>query len=345
MTDMHCLEIGEWGGELERTTRTVPDVSEGEVLVEVAATGVGLTVSNVMNGDLDDDEADLPRVPGHEVVGRVAETGAGVASPEVDDLVAAYFYLACDRCDPCLRGHESLCENLGGFVSVDVDGGFAEYVRLPAGNAIRIPDGLDPVEATAIPDAVATPYHVANQRANVEPDDRVMILGAGGGVGIHLVQMAQHFGGEVTAVDRVGAKLDRCRDLGAAHTINTGERSLSEGVSEAGGAYDAVVDFTGSMELVGEAKEHLAPRGRLVNLTTFPGRSFDLSPREQVRAETEVVGSRYCSKYELRRSADLVADGAIEPVVTEVVGMDGVPELLERIRSEDVVGRGAMVPE
>ena len=341
---MRCLELTEWGGELERTERAVPDVSEGEVLIEVAATGVGLTVSNVMNGDLGDDEADLPRIPGHEVVGRVVETGVGVASPDVDDLVAAYFYLTCDRCDPCLRGHESLCENLDGFVSVDVDGGFAEYVSLPAGNAIPVPDGLSPVDATAIPDAVATPYHVANQRANVEPGDRVLVLGAGGGVGIHLVQMAQYFGGDVTAVDRVAEKLDRCRELGAAHVVDTSERPLSEAVSELGVSYDAVVDFTGSTDLIAEAKAHLAPRGRLVNLTTFPGRSFDLSPREQVLAETEVVGSRYCSKYELRRAAALVADGVIDPVVTEVVEMDDVPDLLDRIRSEEVVGRGAMVP-
>lgn len=339
---MECLQLTAWGGELERTQRQIPDVTGGDVLIDVEATSVGLTVRNVMNGDLGDDEDDLPRIPGHELVGRVAETGPGVDHLDTGDLVTAYFYLSCGHCSACQRGHDSLCENLDGFVSVDTDGGFAEYARLPARNAIAIPDQLDPVEATAIPDAIATPYHVANQRANVEPGDDVAILGAGGGVGAHLVQMVQYFGGNVTAVDRVAEKLDTCRELGAVQTVDTSDCSLSDAVGDQ--RFDAIVDFTGSTDLLMEAKELLAPRGRLVNLTTFPGRSFDLSPREQVFTEIEVVGSRYCAKHELRRSAELVAEGVIDPVVTEVVDMDGVQDLIDRISAGGVVGRGAMRP-
>ncbi|MFB6130449.1 MAG: alcohol dehydrogenase catalytic domain-containing protein [Salinigranum sp.] len=341
---MRCLQIPEWGGDLELAEVPVPSVGPTDVLVDGEATSVGLTVANVINGDLGDDDEDLPRIPGHELVGRVAETGDGVTHLREGDLVTAYFYLSCGHCDACRRGDDSLCENLGGFVSVDVDGGFAEYARLPAGNAIPLPEDLDPVEATVVPDALATPYHVANQRADVEPGDDVMILGAGGGVGIHLVQVARYFGGTVTAVDRVEEKLARCADLGAEHTIDTDETSLADYADERGLEYDAVVDFTGAMDLVEEAADLLGHRGRIVNLTTFPGRTLDVSPRAQVFAETEVVGSRYCSKYELRRAAELLAEGAVEPVISEVVPMEDVPDLLDSIRAGDVVGRGAMKP-
>lgn len=341
---MQCLQIAEWGGDLRRAERPIPGPGDGEVLVEVEATSVGLTVGNVMNGDLGDAPEDLPRIPGHEVIGRVAACGEGVTHPEPGTRVGAYFYLNCDHCDPCRRGRESLCENLEGFVSVDIDGGFAECVRLPAANALALPEGLDPVDATVVPDAVATPYHVANQRANVEPGDEVLILGAGGGVGIHLVQMAQYFGGSVTAVDRSDPKLEQCRRLGASRTVDTSEQSLGAAIGD-DVTFDSVVDFTGSMELVSAATEFLGSRGRLVNLTTFPGRSLDVSPREQVFTEMEVVGSRYCSKYELVRSAELVAEGTIEPIVTEVAEVDEVQDLIDRIRAGDLVGRGAMVPE
>jgi D-arabinose 1-dehydrogenase-like Zn-dependent alcohol dehydrogenase len=160
------------------------------VLLEVEATSVGLTVSNAVNGDLGDSADDLPRVPGHEIIGRVRETGAGVSHPKARSLVDSCFYLNCRRCSACRRGRESLCENLDGFVSVDTDSRFAEYVRLPAGNLLELPDMLDPVAATVVPDALTTPCHVANQRADVAPGDEVLVLGAAGGVGIHLVQVA-----------------------------------------------------------------------------------------------------------------------------------------------------------
>ncbi|WP_435186970.1 alcohol dehydrogenase catalytic domain-containing protein [Halobellus sp. EA9] len=339
---MNCLQIERWGGDLQSAERPIPEPGAGDVLIEVEATSVGLTVGHIMNGDLGDAEGALPRIPGHEVIGRVRECGPGVTHLKPGTPVGAYFYLNCGHCGHCRRGNESLCESLGGYVSVDIDGGFAEYVRLPASNALTLPDDIAPIDATVVPDAVATSYHVANQRANVTPGDEVLILGAGGGVGIHLVQIVQYFGGDVAAVDRDQAALDRCRELGAKRTVDTSRDSLSAATE--GVAFDAIVDFTGSMELLAEAENRLAQRGRLVNLTTFPGRSLDVSPRSQVFNETEIVGSRYCSKYEFVRSAELVADGTIEPIVTEVVEMDDVQGLIDRIRAGDVLGRAAMTP-
>lgn len=337
---MRCLQIDEWGGDLHAAEAPVPEPRPGEVLIDVDATGVGRTVANVVAGNLGDDPDDLPRIPGHEVVGTVAETGAGVAHLSAGDPVTAYFHLVCGHCRYCHEGLDSLCENHRGWVSVDTNGGFAEYARLPAENALPIPDGIDPVDATTIPDAVATPYHVANQRAEIEPGDDVLILGAGGGVGIHMVQVAQYFGADVTAVDVVADKLDVCADLGAVHTIDAGRKD----VADAAGTYDAVIDFVGDASVLDEVPSLLAPRGRLVHLTTFPGNETALEPRAAVSDEIEVVGSRYCAKHELLRAAELVADGAVEPIVSEVVDAEGVPDLLDRIVENEVVGRGAMTP-
>lgn len=233
-----------------------------------------------------------------------------------------------------------MCENLRGNVGVDVDGGFAEYVRLPARNVVHLPTDLDAIEATVIPDAIATPFHIADRRAKITPGDDVMILGAGGGVGIHLVQVADYYGGKVTAVDQRNEKLELCTELGASDTIDTEENSIAS----TGRAYDVVVDFTGDMELVSAATDLIAPHGRVVHLTPFQDRTVNLAPRDFVWNEFDVVGSRYCSRSEIRKSAKLVVDGIVKPVVTEVVTLDGVPDLLQRIAAGDHVGRGAVTP-
>jgi propanol-preferring alcohol dehydrogenase len=339
---MECLQVTEWGGELHRAERDRPAAGPAEVLVEVEATGVGRTVANVVDGQLGDDPADLPRVPGHELVGTVAEAGAGVEGLTPGDRVTAYFHVVCGHCPACRAGHDSLCANHEGWISVDTDGGYAEYAVLPARNAIAIPSGIPAPEATVIPDAVGTPVHVATERADVEPGDEVAVLGAGGGVGVHMVQVASYFGADVTAVDVVPEKLDRCAEVGAARVHDPGPDGDLSALSDV--SYDAVVDFVGDTGLLESAVELLGPRGTLVNLTTFPGTEMALSPRAEVMNELNVVGSRYCAKHELQRAADLVDSGAVTPVVSEVTDLDGTPELLDRVVAGEVVGRGAMRP-
>lgn len=340
---MDCLVLEAWDGELELARRAVPTAGITDVLVEVHAASVGRTVANAVRGDLGTDPGNLPRIPGHELVGTVIECGDGVTSLEAGDLIASYTYLVCDHCAACLRGDHPLCENLDGFLGVDRDGGYAEFVSLPARYALQLPAGIDPVDATVVPDAVATPYHVMNQRVDAEPGDELAVLGAGGGVGIHLVQLAAHYGCTVTAVDLDEEKLARCRAVGAARSIDTSAHSLAAAAASQELTFDAVVDFTGDIGLIEDALERLGPRGRLVNLTTFPERTIRVSPRAQVFGEHEVVGSRSFSKYELVAGADLVADGVIEPVITETTDLAGVPDLLAAIQSNQVVGRGAVV--
>lgn len=340
---MECLELTEWGGELTRTERPTPEPEPAAVRVSVEATGIGRTVSNVVDGNLGDDPDDLPRIPGHEVVGTVDAVGPGVTHVAPGDRVTAYFHIVCGHCEACRSGTDSLCANHAGWIGVDTDGGFAESVCLPAGNVIEIPDTIPPAEATVVPDAVATPVHVATQRATIGQGDRVAVLGAGGGVGIHMVQVAAYFGADVTAVDIAAEKLDRCRAVGADVVHDPGTGADLSGLENH--AYDAVVDFTGDTDLLEASVDLLGMRGTLVNLTTFPENAMALSPRAEVMRELSVVGSRYCSKHDLQRAAGLVAAGHVEPVVSEVTDLDGAADLLDRVVANEIVGRGAMVPD
>ena len=344
MDEMRAVELAAWGGELSVVDdRPVPPVGPAEVRIEVEAASVGLSVYNAIQGFIGDRPDTLPVVPGHEIVGTVAECGPGVTNVEPGDRVGTYFYLSCGHCPPCQSGAQNRCANHGGYIGVDVDGGYAETVVLPAGNAIPLPAGLDPVDATVVPDAVGTPYHIASERARIERGDEVLVLGAGGGVGIHMLQVARSFGARVTAVDRTAPKLEACRSVGAAATVDTDETSLEDGLDPRA-SFDAVIDFTGAMPLVEAAAARLAPRGRLVHLTAFPDNHQSVNPQALVSGERAVLGSRYCTKAEFREAAALVAEGHVEPVITEVVDLDGVEDLLAAIRDGEVVGRGAVVP-
>lgn len=311
-------------------------------MIEVAACGVGLTVLNCIRGDLGNDPAQLPRTPGHELVGRIVATGPGVGASRQGELVTAYFYLFCGLCRACLAGSESLCSSLAGFVGVDLDGGYQQLVSLPARNAVRLPEDLDPVSATVIPDAVATPVHVSH-RARIGAGDRVAVIGAGGGVGIHMVQVARVFGGDVLGLEVSDSKLGF---LESELKVAVADASDLERVSlpaRWGGRCDVVVDFVGRPASLAWALSVLGEGGRLVTLTTFPGVELVASPRDLVFRQISILGSRYAGRHGLDLAARLLRGGRIEPVIGRRVPAAEVEELHAELRAGTLLGRGAIV--
>jgi acryloyl-coenzyme A reductase len=215
-------------------------------------------------------------------------------------------------------------------------------VSLPEENAIPLPEELDPVEATAVPDAIATPVHVAG-RAGIVPGERVAVVAAGGGLGIHMVQMAGAAGASVAGLEVAGDKLAFLADELGVEAIDSSDFGRAALPSAWGGAADVVVDFLGCPASLRWSLNVLAPGGRLVVLTTFPGVTFEVSPRKLVFAESAVLGSRYCSRHELQLAGRLVAEGRIRPIVTRRVPLEDVGSVLGDLRRGALLGRGAAV--
>ena len=170
-------------------------------MARVLTCGSGLTIQHVKAGRR---KVEFPLIIGHEITGEIVEVGAGVRGAQGGRRVTAYFYLNCGHCRWCLTNLEPLCENSGGHVGLKCDGGYAEYIKLPAHLFIKLPDGLDyrkhPAEIGVITDALATPYKVL-RRARVKAGETVAVIGAGGGLGIHQVMMAKWARARVIAVD------------------------------------------------------------------------------------------------------------------------------------------------
>jgi propanol-preferring alcohol dehydrogenase len=332
--------VHEWGGGIVWEDVPPPIPEPGDVVVAVEACGIGLTVLNWINGDLANDPTLLPRAPGHELVGVVEEAIPPADPALVGQRVIAHAYLFCGRCSFCRSGRESNCIDLRGWIGIHRDGGYVPATAIPASNVVVIEPDVDPVEATVIPDAVSTSVHVCRQRARVSLDDRVVVIGAAGGVGIHMIQVARALGAKVYGADIGGAKLDAIDALGVVALDAADPDRLIAGfeVDRA----TVVVDLVGSESTHDLSFRIIGMGGRLVHLTTFAGQSVRFAQKALVMNEISVLASKSATLAEYRTAADLVARGRVRPVIGSVVGAEDVPAVHEALRESRLVGRGAL---
>src|SRR5471030_2637360 len=216
--------------ELEQ--RPDPAAGPGEAVARVITCGAGLTIQHAKAGRR---KVQFPRIIGHEITGEIVEVGPGVRGLKVGDPVTTYFYLNCGHCRWCLTNVEPLCENSGGQVGLECDGAYAEYVKLPAQNFIKLPEGLDikkyPAEIGVVTDALATPYNVL-RLAQVKAGETVAVIGAGGGLGIHQLMMANWAGAHVIAVDIAKDKFAACRKAGAHEIVDASKDDVVEALKD-----------------------------------------------------------------------------------------------------------------
>ncbi len=340
---MRAMVLEAFGGMLQASTRPVPQPGSGEVLVRVVACGAGLTLESIRLGHLG---GSTPRIMGHEYSGTVAKMGDGVEGWQEGDPVTGSFYLFCGNCVMCASGREALCLNNKGNIGAVIDGAFADYVVVPARNLVRIPTGVALREAGVIADAVATPYHIARERVHIVAGQRVAVIGAGGGVGIHMLQVAKAFGATVIAVERDAAKLRHLQAFGSDAVIDSSLESWQEDlVRAADGQLDACIDFVGSPETTSKSLAALGRGGIFVIAGAMPGLRSDKSavisvaPMYLVNKELSILGTRYATRAEIAHSLELVRDGKVKPVIGASFPLLRAEEALEAVRRNLVFGR------
>ncbi len=217
-------------GVLERTSISVPELQPGEVLVEVAGCGVCHT-------DLGYFYYGVPTVNkppltlGHEISGRVVAANDGTEGDWLGREVIIPAVMPCNNCPICAagRGNRCLAQKMPGN-SLGIYGGFSSHIPVPAADLCAVENrGELPLEWLAVvADAVTTPYQ-AMVRAGLQPGDRVIVVGATGGVGTYVTQLAKAFGaGTVVALDLDQGKLERMLDYGADLVISSAGKSAKD---------------------------------------------------------------------------------------------------------------------
>jgi propanol-preferring alcohol dehydrogenase len=347
---MKAMVLHEPGGKLRLQEMPVPKIGPNDVRLRVRATGVGLTVV-IMIG-VPGRVTSFPRIPGHEVAGEVVEVGSEVGTVKIGDRVTCHFYLTCKVCPYCRSGRETLCPAFRGNVGMACDGGYAEYMAIPAVNLVPIPAGVSDLDAAIAADAICTPYHACREEARVGPGDRVLVVGAGGGVGIHTVQMAKLCGGWVLAADVADAKLEMAKTMGADVLVDARGQDLAQQVLALtdGRGVDAVIDMVASRETLEAGVRSLARAGRLVIIGNRPREvfgqdpTFSVDPQLMLNRMLEIHGSRYVNLGEIAATLELLRQRRIKAVVTRTFPLEGAEEAHELLRRNELVGRAALVP-
>jgi propanol-preferring alcohol dehydrogenase len=334
---------------LRLQTVPVPKIGPNDVLLRVRATGVGLTV--VIMTAVPGRVTSYPRIPGHEVAGEVVEVGSEVGHVRIGDRVTCHFYLTCRVCRFCRSGRETLCTASPGTVGMACDGAYAEYMAIPAANVTPIPPGVSDLEAAVAADAICTPYHACRAEARVGPGDTVLIVGAGGGVGIHGVQMARLCGGWVIGADVTDDKLAAAKEYGADALVDARGGDLAGQVRTLtdGRGVDAVIDFVASRETLEGSVASLARGGRLVIIGSRPSpvfgveSKFTVDPIRMLSEMLEIHGSRYVTLTEIQQTLELLRQRRIRAVVSRTFPLEGAEEAHELLRKNALVGRAALL--
>ncbi|HEL1838455.1 TPA: alcohol dehydrogenase AdhP [Streptococcus suis] len=284
----------------------------GEALVQIEYCGVCHTDLHVANGDF----GKVPgRVLGHEGIGIVTEIAPDVTSLKVGDRVSvAWFFQGCGTCEYCTTGRETLCRTVKN-AGYSVDGGMAEQCIVTADYAVKVPEGLDPAQASSITCAGVTCYK-AIKEAHLEPGQWIAIYGAGG-LGNLAVQYAKKvFNAHVIAVDINNDKLELAKEVGADVTINGLEVEDVPGYIKeitGGGAHSTVVTAVSKVAF-NQAIDSVRAGGYVVAVG-LPSEYMDLSIVKTVLDGIKVVGSLVGTRKDLEEAFHFGAMGLVVPVV------------------------------
>ncbi|MEM1589346.1 MAG: zinc-binding dehydrogenase [Candidatus Bathyarchaeia archaeon] len=334
MAIMKAARLHKIGERLRLDKVPLPSLGVEDVLIDVKASGICHSDINYQRGI--SPVGKMPITLGHEIAGVIAEIGDKVQGVEKGDRVCVHYVLSCGRCRFCLVGKENLCDHYK-MIGKDVDGGFAEYVKAPARNIIKLPNLIPFEQGAIIGCAVSTAFH-ALRRARINAGETVVVYGVGG-VGIHAVQLAAKvFGaGKVIAVDVSEEKLKAARKVGADEIVNAHEEKPAERIKEITGGRlsDVVLDFVGLKDTIEEAINCAGKGGRIL-LVGISSDEITISPYKTIIGkEMEIIGVNDHLKSEMIQLINLVESGKIDisNSITHMVTLENVNygmEILEK---------------
>lgn len=318
---MRSLRLEQHGAPLVARDIPLPTAGPGDVLVHVRAAGICHSDAHYRAGRAGSPL--LPRTLGHEVAGVVSALGGGVSTHTVGDRVCLHYLVTCGRCAHCIAGREQFCPD-GQMLGNHRDGGFAEYIVVPARNAVPLPDEISFAHGAVMMCSSSTSLH-ALRRGRLQPGESVAIIGVGG-LGISAVQLARVLGArEVFAIDLDAAKLDIARQFGAI-TVRAGTVDVVQAVRDAtnGRGVDVALELIGAPDTMQLAVQMLAVHGRAV-IAGLSRKPLALDTyRHLLGPETELIGANDHLLAELQLLIEFAQAGALDlgPVVTQSVPLD-----------------------
>ena len=330
---MRAVTFRDFGGPemLQPTQVDRPEPGADDVLVRIDAAGI-------CHHDVLSRGGKIPggkpgRILGHEIAGEIVALGTKVQPERLGERVVIYQRLFCGACLHCLSGRQDLCRN-SRVLGEQGGGGYAEFACVPSRNAIRIPDAVEMTAAALAVCPIGTSVRAALGVARLAPGQAVLITGAGGGLGLHQIQVAKSVQARVLAVTSSGDKAGILREAGADEVI------VSPGLKFSGEVWrltakqgvDVVLEnvVTGTF---GESLRSAAQHATVVVLGNIGARPVEIDPGLVIMRRIRIAGSGNATFNDVHVALHLLATKAVKPFIGKVLPFPKASEghaLMER---------------
>jgi propanol-preferring alcohol dehydrogenase len=334
----------------------LPNATGSQVVVKVRSSGVCHSDIHLWEGGYEGIEGQFlkatdrgvtyPLTPGHEIAGTIESLGEEAEKEAIDknEKVIVYPWIGEGLCPACRVGEENICDKPRSL-GVYTDGGYAEYVLVPSYKYLVKIGNLDTDVASTLSCSALTAYG-AVKNADLKPNDNVVIVGAGGGLGLMAVQLAKAVtGARIIALDLDQEKLKVARKNGASEIVSPKDGDPAKRVMEltANLGADAIIDFVNASKTVETDMKMLRRRARLVLVGLFGG-ELKLSLVSMPTRAYRLIGSYTGSLSDLIELVSLAKRGVIEPVVSHRFKLSQATEALEMLKDGKILGRGVINP-
>ena len=318
---MKAVRLIEPGRPLEVQDVATPRVGTKDVLVRVKAAGICHSDVHYRAGI--SPARPLPLTLGHEVAGVIEQVGAWVTNVKVGDRVCVHYMVTCGDCAYCSLGSEQFCVS-GSMIGKYRDGGYAEYICVPARNAFRLPDEIPFEQGAIMMCSSATSFH-ALRKGRLKPGESVAVFGVGG-LGMSALQLARTCGAlDIYAVDIDAGKLALAERLGAIPVNAAKTDPVAEIKQLTGGkGVDVALELIGLPLTMGQAFRSLAVFGRAV-IAGITDRTFEIAPyNDLLNKEAELIGASDHLAHELPLLIEMARRGVLDlsGVITDRVPLD-----------------------
>jgi NADPH:quinone reductase-like Zn-dependent oxidoreductase len=325
---------------------SIPDISPNEVLVQIKATALnhneiwarrGMPLKDVI----------FPHISGTDAAGVVEAIGSEVMDVRVGDKVVVNGAFSCGACPDCVRGDIYFCSHfrIWGFETGPLDGGQAEYAKVPAANVVPKPENLTWEEAASLPTVLVSAWRMLVTRAKIRPGDFVLVLGAAGGLGCMAVQICKVFGARAIAIAGSDERLDLALQLGAEFGINRKRQRIIREVTKITDrrGVDIVFEHVGGESWETSIKA-LKWGGTIVVCGATAGFRVQTDLRFLWNKQQNYLGSHTGTTAELVDALQFVQSGIIKPVVMEVFPLQDVARGHEILESDAALGKIVLAP-
>ncbi len=338
---MRAFQVREHGGPeaLEPRELPTPEPGPGEVRVKVRACALNRLDLWVREG-VPGHTFPLPLIPGSEIAGEVDRAGPDTDSLPPGSEVLLAPGVSCGECERCSTGEDMLCRHYG-ILGEHRDGGYAEFVVVPARNVLPKPERLSFAEAAAIPLVFLTAWHMLVARAALAPGEDVLLHAAGSGVSSAGIQIARLRGARhILVTAGSDAKLERALELGATHAVNYRQQDFLDTVRSVVGrkGVEVVFDHVGGATFERSLRA-LGWGGRLVLCGATSAPTAEVNLRALFFKNQSILGSTMGGMPELIELLKFVTAGRLDPVIDRVLPFEQAPAAQAALEQREQFGK------